>query len=146
LHRRQNYCAEQRDTVCAYGRPHTDRHASDDRQSNEGPGDPSGKCRGFFADLGGYPRKREVQTITRMPIRQAVPLMQVAIEIIDPLGQRRDAPSRTIEDRMDILPPGAPKLEEILIDSDAMPWRKSRSKAYRKNAMAEPGNRCLDSA
>ena len=29
---------------------------------------------------------------------------------------------------MDALPPGAPKLEEILINSDAMPWREKSLK------------------
>jgi quercetin dioxygenase-like cupin family protein len=33
-----------------------------------------------------------------------------------------------VEDRMHILPPDSPKLEEILIDSDAMPWREKSLK------------------
>src|SRR5229473_16817 len=77
------------------------------RQLNEGPGDPERDERGpLCSTLGGYPRNRRSLYGNRMPIRQAVPLMQVkAIEIIDPLDRASPMPlrrtSRTIEDRMD---------------------------------------------
>jgi hypothetical protein len=96
--------------------------------------------------LGGYPRNRRSLYGNQNPAGSALDASQSdrnnPLDRASPMPLRRT--SRTIEDRMDILPPGAPKLEEILLDSDAMPWREKSLKGVSEKMLwrnAETGAR-----